>query len=77
MFAALYHQVAWVHLKFHEFVELFGKDEERVEILNRAAPGYFSMVQDVLFESIILDIAKLLDPATTGKKRMYRCAHCM
>src|SRR5690606_4985825 len=71
-FGNLYHALEseyfWVRLKWQEFVALFAS-ADRVEILNAAAPAYFLMLQDVLSDDILMHVARLTDPPTTGKKR--------
>ena len=69
IFAELYKQISWVNLKYNEFVVLFGTSAETVGVLNESAPAFFSYLQHVMFDSVMLDIARLLDPARTGKKK--------
>lgn len=40
-YTTLFHEVAALHLYWKEFLELFGTNEQRIERLNRAAPGFF------------------------------------
>ncbi len=65
----LWQEVVWLHLKWNEYVTLFGKEESRVELLNKAAATFFRVVQDVLVEDIILHIARLIDKPETMKKK--------
>lgn len=62
----LYHEirneVSQLHLKWNEYVELFGTNHSRVELLNESAPFFFKTIQDALFESILLHITRLTDP---------------
>lgn len=67
-FAELWQEVAYLHLKWLEYVELFGSKPSRIELLNRVAPGFFSMVQRVLWEDILLHLARLTDPPRSGGK---------
>jgi hypothetical protein len=54
-----------------EYVELFGTDVERIELLNRAAPNFFGIIQDVLFQDIMLHVARLTDRVeSAGKKNL-------
>ena len=66
-FYALWQEVAWLHIKWNEYVELFGKKPSRIELLNRAASHFFGIVQDLLWEETILHIARLTDPPKHGK----------
>lgn len=61
-FYLFYNEVVWLHLKVTEFVELFGSKPSRVDLLNQSAPAFFRMVQDALWEDIVLHIARLTDP---------------
>lgn len=69
IYHALWQEMAWVHLKWQEYTELFGRKEARIKLLNRSAPTFFRIVQDVLWGDILLHIAKLLDPPKTGNKQ--------
>jgi hypothetical protein len=65
-FYALWNEVVWLHWNWAEFVELFGSRPSRVELLNEAAPAFFRMVQDALWETTLLHIARLTDPPRSG-----------
>jgi AbiU2 len=60
-FAELWQEVADLHEKWLEFVELFGAKESRIDLINRAAPRFFRIVQDLLWEETLLHIARLTD----------------
>jgi hypothetical protein len=60
-FAELRLDIASLHLTWLEFVELFGTKTSRIELLNNAAPHFFRMVQDRLWEAVLLHIARLTD----------------
>lgn len=70
-FSALWQEVAWLYVKWAQFVELFGDKPERIDMLNSAARVFFRVVQDTLWEDTLLHIARLTDPAESpgGKKR--------
>jgi hypothetical protein len=68
-FAGLWQEVVYAHIKWAEFMELYGSNAARVELLNRTAPGFFAMLQGVLFEETLLHIARLTDPSRTGKDK--------
>lgn len=67
-YSALHNEVAILHLYWKEFVELFGTNEKRIERLNQAAPGFFRMLQDELFQTNVLHIARLTDPPKSAGK---------
>ena len=64
----LYREVAWLHVKWQEYRELFGTSPERIELLNRAAPAFFNFLQAVLFEDVLLHITRLTDPPQSRNK---------
>jgi HEPN superfamily AbiU2-like protein len=67
-FFALWQEVAWLHMKWAESVELFGSIPTRTELLNQAAPAFFHMIQIVLWEDTLLHIARVTDVSTSGGK---------
>lgn len=68
-YAALWQETAHLYLTWGEFVELYGTKSTRIELLNRAAPAFFRMVQDRIFEAVLLHIARLTDPSNSlGRK---------
>jgi hypothetical protein len=71
VFDALYVELVWLNVKWAEYIELFGTDRERVDLLNRAAPNFFGIIQQVLFEHIVLAVARLTDPVRSlGKENL-------
>ena len=70
-YAALWQEIAWLHSKWAEYVVLFGTKESRVSLLNRAAPRFARLVQDALWEDVVLHIARLTDPPkSVGKENL-------
>src|SRR6266567_1507651 len=57
-----------LHLDWAEFKELFATSQDRIELLNESAPGFFSNFQGILWEMVLLRIARLMDPASSGGK---------
>jgi hypothetical protein len=68
LYSALWQAVATIHFYWKEYVELFGTKPERIDLLNRAAPVFFRMLQDELWENSLLHLARLTDPATSQGK---------
>lgn len=60
-FYDLMQQNALLHLKWNEYVALFGKTERQIEDMNKAAPGFFWLVQEIWWEDIILHIFRMID----------------
>jgi hypothetical protein len=61
-------EVAWLHAKWNQYRQLFGHSEERVDLLNRVGGHFFRIVQDALWDNVILHIARLTDTITSGPK---------
>lgn len=68
IYAALWQEVAGIHSKWAEYVVLYGTRESRVDLLNRAAPRFARLVQDTLWEDVVLHIARLTDPPKSKGK---------
>ena len=58
-------EVIWLHQKWQEYRRLFAGPEGRISVLNRAAPSFFRTIQDVMWDDILLHIARLTDSAAT------------
>lgn len=68
LFHELWGEVGWLYIKWHEYVELFGKTRSRIDLLNKSAPLFFRIVQDSLWEDMLLHIARLTDPPKSKGK---------
>lgn len=69
LYAELWQEVAGLHMKWAEFVTLFGTKPSRIELLNKIAPEFFSIVQNALWENALLHIARLTDPQKSRGKQ--------
>lgn len=65
-YTELWQEIVYLHRKWMEYLVLFGTKPSRIEILNKAAPAFFRMVQDLLWEETLLHIARLTDPPASG-----------
>ncbi len=71
LFYHLRNEVIWLNWKWQEYTTLFGSTPERIDLLNRAAPAFFRVVQDSLWEDMLLHIARLTDPPqSVGKDNL-------
>ena len=61
MFAELMQDAARLHQKWNEFMALFAASEGQIAVLNKAAPGFFYLVQDAWWDNIILHIFRVTD----------------
>lgn len=69
LFYSLYNEITWLTFKWIEFRELYGTKESRFELMNKAAPFFFFTIQKVLWENLLLGVARITDPTETmGKK---------
>ena len=68
LYNELHNELEWLYMKWNEYVELFGTKPSRINLLNEAASGFFWIVNDTLWESIILHIARLTDPPQSAGK---------
>lgn len=66
IYHALYNEVLWLHAKWLEYRKLYAGSPQRIDLLNATAPFFFYVVQDVLWEDVLLHIARLTDPAEQG-----------
>jgi hypothetical protein len=67
-YSELWQEAAYLHAKWAEYVELFGTKEARIDLLNDAAGHLFAMIQDQMWDDILMHIARMTDPSATGKK---------
>ncbi len=61
-------EVIWLHTKWIIYSQLFGKDKQRVDLLNESASVFFSVIQDTLLNDTIISIGRLIDnPKALGQ----------
>jgi hypothetical protein len=53
-------EIAWLKLRWHTYLALFGRDEGRINVLNERSGFIFGIYQQVLWDAVLLAIAKLL-----------------
>ncbi|WP_271606236.1 MULTISPECIES: AbiU2 domain-containing protein [unclassified Bradyrhizobium] len=68
IYSALWQEVAVLHFDWHEYVELFGAKTARVDPMNATASRFFRLLQDRLWETTLLHLARLTDPAESPGK---------
>jgi hypothetical protein len=62
LFLELDGECDWLRHKWTEFDELWGKGAEQVDLLNTVAPNFFYVINQVLFENVMLHLCRLTDP---------------
>ena len=50
VYNAFYNKCVLLHVKWRQYLELFGTKPERLDLLNRSAPGFFRIVQDTFLD---------------------------
>jgi len=71
LFYALWNEVSWLHMKWAEYVELFGSKPSRIALMNQSASHFFYVVQTCMFEDTLLHIARLTDgPKSAGYENL-------
>ena len=68
LFHSLENQLVWVHLKWQEYLQLFGDSQQRVDLLNSTAPAFFHELQRALWEDILLHLCRLTDKLKSAGK---------
>lgn len=68
VFYSLSNELVSLTSKWNEYKTLY-ENQSRVELLNKAAPYFAFLVQNVLWENIILNIAKITDHVKKGNDK--------
>lgn len=66
VYSALSADLVHLYSKWLEYRALFGESPGRVELVNSIAPSFFRMVQDILWNDVLLHVARLTDPPQRG-----------
>lgn len=71
VYSELWQHLARLHQTWGHFEEVFAASAEAVSVLNATAPNFFRTVQDTVWESVLLRIARLTDRSrTSGKENL-------
>lgn len=60
-------QITFLHIKWKEYREIYGKEPETIELVNEVAPYFFWMYERILRHDVISTISRMLDPAYSGR----------
>ena len=66
-FNRLYNECLWLHLKWSEYVSLYGTSPARIDLLNKSARGFFVLLDSSLWEDVLLHICRLTDDPGVGR----------
>lgn len=69
VFHRLYSRLVELHIIWQQYQQLFGANEETLHLLNRTSGLFFKVVQNELWDSVLLGVSRLTDPASTGNKK--------
>jgi hypothetical protein len=53
--------IAWLNIKWIDYLDLFDPDNIKLDLLNNSAPHFFYNLQHILFDDLILHISKITD----------------
>lgn len=68
-FFELYRKLVELHVIWQQYRQLFGTDDETIRLLNRTAGLFFKIVQDELWDSVLLGVSRMTDPPATGRNK--------
>lgn len=64
-------EIAELQGRWSRFIDLYGKSQRRIELLQETAPVFFADLQDTYLNAVILGIVRLLDsPETFGEENL-------
>ena len=59
-----------LHRTWNEYVEMFGADQRRFDLMNDAAPGFFLLVRDAMWHETLLHICRFVDTSRGSGSRV-------
>jgi hypothetical protein len=68
VFKPLRSEVIQVHAKWQLFRQLFATDPGRIDLLNRFAPTLFGLLQEIMYDDVVLALFRLTEGAATCGK---------
>lgn len=75
VFFAIHHEAIDLGIVWQQYTQLYGTDAETIQVLNGTAGLFFRVIQDELWDSVLLRISALTDPAQTrNNKNISVCA---
>ena len=66
VFNLLQNDVTWLHARWKLYRQLYARSPERVDFLNKVAGHFFGVIQNTLYEDVLLNLARLTDPPRSG-----------
>ena len=63
-----------LHGRWHFYRELYCNSQAAIDVMNRTAPSFFEDIHHILWESVLLDLAKFCDPIRVSYRRTLSLA---
>ena len=68
VFNRLKKELVYIHYRWRLYLQLFGSNRHAIELINKTAPNVFVDYDNLVFDSMILSLSKLTDPACSRGK---------
>ena len=68
------HQIVWLKQIYYIYCELFEDDNAKF-LMQKTTPGFFADINKILIDYLLLEIAKLTDPAKSSKVENFTVAN--
>src|SRR5687768_17578386 len=68
---ALRNELVWLHAKWQQYRILFGTSDKRIDLLNEMAPFVVRVIQDSLWEDVVMHLARLADRPGQGSRARF------
>jgi hypothetical protein len=65
-YQTLRNELAWLYVKWDQYLALFGSTAERMDLLNDIAPLFFRIAEDTLWDDILASVARVSGPAAVA-----------
>ena len=62
IYHALHDELVWLHLKWNDFRRLYAAEQAQIDLLNAAAPAFFSDLRRMMWEDVLLHLCRITDP---------------
>jgi len=63
--------ITHLHLKWKHYRSLFGTSQERIDLLDRAAPALFRWLETIMRNDVVLAITRITDVPAQESTRMH------
>ncbi|WP_447904161.1 AbiU2 domain-containing protein [Stenotrophomonas geniculata] len=67
-YAELTRNLVDIRIVWQQYCQLFGADQETINLLNRTSGLFFQVVERELWDMVLIAITRITDPASSGRK---------